>query len=107
MLYVNQYTGKKYDTIAECEASEKEYEAEVARKKEEAEKKKAEKKTRADEVSSAFKAYKEAEKTYIELRNEFIKDYGYYHMTYSDSEDTSEFSFKDLVDELFNIKKIF
>ena len=47
------------------------------------------------------KAAQEAEKTYLELRNAFIKDYGYYHCTYSTIEEAPSF------DELFDFFKFF
>ena len=45
---------------------------------------------------------------YIELRNQFIEDYGYFHMTYRDSEDVPEVglnifdAYKSIFDRIFN-----
>lgn len=46
---------------------------------------KAERKQRAEEVNAAYKAIKEAEKHYCELRDQFVKDYGSFHMTFTDT----------------------
>ena len=107
MKYYSEELNRTFDTEDECRDAETEYLNKIAEAKKQKEALKAEKKSRADEVSDSFKAYKEAEKKYIELRNQFIKDYGYYHMTYSDSEDTSDFDLRGVLDELFNFKKLF
>ena len=39
----------------------------------------------AEEVNAAYKAIKEAEKHYCELRDQFVKDYGSFHMTFTDT----------------------
>lgn len=96
-----------FDTQEQCEAAESAYTAKQEKLKKEKETKSKERKARANEVNDAFKAYKEAEKHYIELRNSFVKDYGYYHTSYSSVEDLSDFNFKSLIDELFDFKRLF
>ena len=86
MRIVSDITGKSYTTVDECLAAE---EAFVEKqKKVEAEKKALaeQRKERAAEVTKAYENAKAAEKQYYELRNAFVKDYGYYHTTYTDSE---------------------
>ena len=62
---------------------------EKALKKTEEEKlKKEQRAKRAKEVEEAYKAVIEANKVFNEKRNAFIKDYGSYHMTYSNTQDT-------------------
>ena len=87
---LNQY----FDTEAaaiEAEKAEAEKRAliEKAKAEKEAKAKKAaeERKARAKEIEAAHKAMIEAEKTYNELVNAFVKDFGSYHMTYSSSQD--------------------
>ena len=86
MIIYSDKTGKKYKTVEECEAAEKEYDAAIAKKEEQKKQLEADKKMRAGEVVDAYKAAKEAEKKYVKLRNEFIRDYGYFHMSFRDSE---------------------
>ena len=87
---LNQY----FDTEAaaiEAEKAEAEKRAliEKAKAEKEAKAKKAaeERKARAKEIEVAHKAMIEAEKTYNELVDAFVKDFGSYHMTYSSSQD--------------------
>lgn len=83
MKYYSEALDKFFDTPQECtEAELKEQKA-----KEEAEKKskalKEQRKERAAEVEKALKELSEAEKHYRELLNNFLKDYGSFHYTYS------------------------
>lgn len=97
MLYYSKKTKKLYETVEELETAEKAYDAERA----EAEKKAAEKKDRAKAIEGAYKhaqevrkaaaeMIKDADKKYYDLRNEFIKDYGSFHMSYSEKTDNTE-----------------
>lgn len=97
MLYYSKKTKKLYETVEELEAAEKAYDEERA----EAEKKVAEKKDRAKAIEEAYKhaqevrkaaaeMIKEADKKYYDLRNAFIKDYGSFHMSYSEKVDDAE-----------------
>lgn len=83
--------------------------------KEEAEKKDkllVEKKTKADAIETAYKhsievrkecdaKIKEADKAYYSLRDQFVKDYGSFHMTYRDSDTIVEDSLFDFIKKLF------
>ena len=79
MKIISELTGQEYKTVQECEEAETAYLEEVEAKKIAEEKLKEERKARAAEIRKAYEAIKDAEKAYYELRNQFIKDYGYYH----------------------------
>ena len=83
MRIYSELTKKDYKTVDECLAAEKEYNDKLL--KQEAEKKALSEKRaeRAKEVEAAYKASVDAQKKYLELRNQFIEDYHSYHMTYS------------------------
>ena len=97
MRIYSEITKKEYKTVDECLAAEKKYaEDQKALQKEEKEKAAA-KKMRADEVQAAYAKVCEAQKEYIKLRNAFVEDYGYFHMSYYEPNVTSPFSiFEDL-----------
>jgi regulator of protease activity HflC (stomatin/prohibitin superfamily) len=93
MQYYSQLVHKIFDTEEACLDAEKEFKTALAEKEAKELKLKEEKKSRAKEVEDAYEAYQEAEKKYIKLRNEFIKDYKQYRMTYS--------SVADYVNDIF------
>jgi hypothetical protein len=103
MKIVSEITGETYLTVDACIAAEKAFIEEQnkieAEKKALAEKKK----VRAAEVTEAYKAIEAAQKHYIELRNAFVKDYGYYHATFSNDEEQPIQGVSDLL----NIIKTF
>lgn len=93
MKYISEKTNKVYDTVEALEIAEKEYDVKLKEKEEAASKKK----ERANEVQEAYKEYIEvkkkaneeiqkAEEKYLELRNKFVKDYGSWHMTFTNSD---------------------
>lgn len=88
MKFLSEITKKAYDTQEECVAAEKEFQEKVLKKTEEEKLKKEQRAKRAKEVEEAYKAVIEANKVFNEKRNAFIKDYGSYHMTYSNTQDT-------------------
>lgn len=88
MKFYSEITKDFYDSEKECTKAEKEFTDKQEKEKLAKEAKKAERKKRATEVEDAYKAMKEAEKTYYKLRNEFINDFGYYHISYSDKTET-------------------
>ena len=90
MRIISEKTKKEYATVEECLTAEAEYDEMVAKKREEAAKKAEERKNRAKEVEDAYKAVRDAEKRYVELRNQFVRDYGAFHMTYSNVEKPEE-----------------
>lgn len=97
MRIVSDITGKSYPTVEECLAAEKAFAEE--QKKIEAEKKAIaeQKKNRAAEVTEAYKAVETAQKKYIELRNAFIKDYGYFHATFANGDEQPVQGVSDLI----------
>lgn len=86
MKFYSEVTKGFYDSAKSCEEAEKEYNKALDEKKEKEKALKAKRKVRAKELEDAYKAIKEAEKKYSKLRNQFIKDYGSYHMTFTDSD---------------------
>lgn len=86
MKFYSEITKSFYDSAKSCEEAEKEYNKALDEKKEKEKALKAKRKARAKELEDAYKAIKEAEKEYSKLRNQFIKDYGSYHMTFTDSD---------------------
>lgn len=114
MKYYSEILRRTFDTVEELENEEK--------KVKEAEQKKelmlSKKKERAELVNNAFKELqdvrkeyyaklREKEENYIKLRDEFVKDYGSWHMTYSSDNDNYCVSdvFKDfstMFKEFFN-----
>lgn len=101
MRFVSDITGEIYPTEEACLAAEKTFVEE--QKKVEAEKKALaeQKKARAAEVAKAYEAVKLAEKKYYELRNAFVKDYGYFHATYTNSTEKPFEGLLELMEELF------
>lgn len=92
--YKSTMLNKVFDTYQELVEAEELYERENAEKIKAAETKK----IRAEEVQEAYKQcilarkkanelIAEADNRYYELRNNFIKDYKYFHVSYSDCDD--------------------
>ena len=94
MKYVSEITGKTYDSEKDCLEAEKIFKEEEKKKKEAEEKKAAERSERAKEVEKAYEKVVEANKAYRDVLNRFIKDYGSFHMTYSDT--------NNLIDDVFD-----
>ena len=87
MKYVSEITGKTYNSEKQCLEAEKVF---VETEKE----KKAPRVKRAKEVEEAYQKAVEANKTYRDVLNKFINDYGSFHMTYSNT--------SNLIDDVFN-----
>ena len=100
MKIISEKTKQEYPTVEECLAAEKEYDEMVAKKKAEAEERAKMKRSRAAEVEEAYKKAVEAERTYVELRNKFIKDFGSFHMTYSNIDQPID-AFEKMILSLF------
>lgn len=87
MKYYSEVVGKTYDTEKECLAAEqlalKAREEEKTKKEKEA----AERKNMANEVEAARKAMVEAQKLYRDKLEAFVKRYGSYHMSWTDSKE--------------------
>lgn len=107
MKYYSEELQQTFDTEDECLEAEKKYFEGIKMLEESDRRIKEEKAARAKEVQEAYEAWIEAEKTYKSLRNDFIRDYGYFHATYSTSEDLNDFDIKKMVDEIFDWKRIF
>ena len=94
MKYVSEITKKAYDSEKECLYAEQEFQKKQEQERAAKEKKAAERADRAKEVEEAYKTAVEANKAYQKKLNDFVKDYGSFHMTYS--------STSDLVNDVFN-----
>lgn len=92
MKFYSELTHSCYDTEEGCVAAEEDYKKAVADKKEK-EKATAEKRKKmAQEISVAYDEYRKALQKYEELRNAFVKQFGSYHMTITDSSMKTPFS---------------
>lgn len=100
MIIYSDKTKKKYETVDECLKAEAAFDEEVAQKEAEKKALATQKKERADEVVELYKAVREAEKKYLAARNKFVKDYGYFHMSFRDPDDAA---FSDI----FSMFKLF
>ena len=81
MKILSEKTNKEYASVEECLAAEKEFDKQVALEKAKKDELANIRKDRAKEVEDAYKAILEAKKHYNELLNNFVKDYGSFHMT--------------------------
>lgn len=97
MKYYSELTKKLYDTAKELNDAESLHKETLIEKETQL----AEKKKRADEVTKAYEAIRNAEKEFIKLRNEFVKDYGSFHMTYRETGDKPILDLFDAFDGLF------
>lgn len=87
MKYYSEKLHTTYDTEKACVEAEQAFEEKLKKEKEEKEKIASARKERAAEVEAAYKAALDAQKTYTELRNKFVQDYGTWHMTISSQND--------------------
>ena len=98
-LFYSEVLNKYFTTEEACLQAENEYAEQLAAQKEADRKAKETKAAKAKAVEDAYKAYVAAEKTYLELRNHCVKEYGQFHMTYRD--ETPVVDFTDLFKLLF------
>ena len=75
MKIYSEITGKEYKTVEECQKAEEEIAVQRAAEAAKADKLKKERKERAAEVNEAYK-------NYMKLLNNFVKDYGSYHISF-------------------------
>ncbi len=75
MKIYSELTGKEYKTVEECQKAEEEIAIQLAEKQAKEDQLKKERKERAAEVDAAYK-------NYMKHLNEFMKDYGSYHVSY-------------------------
>lgn len=106
-IYYSELLNRQFATEEECLAAEELYEKEVLAKQAAENKEKEEKAVRAKEIENAYKEFRDAEKVYadkrnayIGLRNDFVKDYGQFHMTVRD-DNSPLITFEDLIRSLF------
>lgn len=76
MYIYSEKTKERYDTVEECVKAEEEYDKAIAEEKERKEKLASERKIRGKEVEDAIKKASE-------LVDNFIKDYGAFHTTFT------------------------
>ena len=81
MKIYSEKTGKEYKTVELCLAAEAEFDKQVALEKAKKEELATQRKARAAEVEDSYKKILEAQKEYKEKLNQFVKDYGSFHMT--------------------------
>lgn len=104
MKFYSEVTKRLYDSQDELTKDERKVATAEAEKKAAESKKSAERAARAKEVEDAYKAEVEAHAKYIKLRNQFVDDYGSFHMSYTTS--TPEVEVRSpytLFDTLFNL----
>lgn len=94
MKYVSEITGKTYNSEKECLDAEKAHVEAETKKKAVEKKKAAERSERAKEVEKAYEKAVEANKAYRDVLGKFVKDYGSFHMTYSET--------SNLIDDVFD-----
>ena len=93
MKYYSEDLKKVFDSVDELEKAEKEASIKkeeeakaLSLKKEEAKAVEDAYRNLVDTKKKAFKEIDEAEQVYINKRNEFVKKYGSFHMTYTDKD---------------------
>lgn len=87
MKFYSESLKRLFDTEKECNESEALYQKEQEEKKSREKKLADEKRARANEVTEAYSKVREAQKAYLKLKNRFIQDYGYFHVSYRDIDD--------------------
>lgn len=120
MKYYSELTKKMYDTKKELDIAEKEAEEALSLAKKEKEEALARKKEEANEVSKAYtecvnlrKEYlakiNDADNNYWKLKNDFIKKYGSWHMSFYELDDEAKNEIDNtirfigqFIDEYFN-----
>lgn len=114
MRYYSDKLNKLFDSEESLQEAEKQQEEKEAEKQQLAETKK----VRAAEVEDAYKKtleareeankiIRDADKVYYDLRDKFVKDFGSYHMTYTDDNGNRSLQVSDLVDSVFDAFKNF
>lgn len=97
MKFYSEITKQFYDDADACATAEDKAKAEIKARETKKKKLAETKKARAKEVSDAYQKIREAQKEFDKLKSDFIKDYGYFHFSYTDPDETSVFSiFEDL-----------
>ena len=97
MKYYSEILKTFYDTAADCEGAEKEQLAKIKAAEEAEVKKQKERSTRAKEVGAAILEVREVVAKRDKLLEDFVKDYGSFHMTF-DSKDAKKAQKSDVFD---------
>lgn len=92
MKFYSDLTKKLYDSAEACKKAEDEQKKALEEQQTKAKVEQEEKKAMAQEITKAFEEMRTAQKKYDELRSEFIKRWGYYHVSYSDASMKTPFS---------------
>lgn len=87
MKFYSESLKRLFDTEKECKEKEAIYAEEQEKKKAREKKLADDKRARANEVTESYSKVREAQKAYLKLKNEFIQDYGYFHVSYRDIDD--------------------
>ena len=98
-LFYSEVLRKYFENEEDCVKAEKDYTEKLDAEKRRKEELAAQRKERAKEIEDAYKKVIEDLKHYRELRNEFIDDYGHFHMSYS----SKDLTLADLFDNWFKI----
>lgn len=85
MKIYSEITGKEYKTVEDCKKDEEIVAVQKAAEQAKADKLAAERKQRAAKVEEAYKKIIDDRKQYRKLVDEFIQDYGSFHMTVKDN----------------------
>lgn len=102
MKYYSDTLKEFFNSEKECVMAEKKAAKEQKEAEEKANQLKVEREARAKEVENALQAVYDAEKTYKELLDKFLDDYGSFHYSkHKDNCDPSDFSLFDLFPILF------
>ena len=101
MKYYSETLKQLFDSEKALIEAETKVKVEEAKKLEAEKAKKAERATRAKEVDEALKVANEAHTKAISLLKAFIKDYGYFHTSYSNDNIKNKNEFSDLLSNNF------
>ena len=77
MIIISEKTKKQYNTIEECIAAEKEYDAKIQKEKEQRKMLEEQRSIRLAEIEAAYDEIIKARKKYSDLLDKYNVDYGY------------------------------
>ena len=101
MKYYSTVVNRLFDTEQELLRAEKQIADEKAAKEAKEKKLKEQRVTRAKEVEAALKEADEAKERANNLLNDFVKDYGYFHTTYTTKRNSNNAA-DDFINKLFS-----
>lgn len=85
MKYWSEKIHSFYDTEEACKQAEESYEKKMIAQKEEEKNRAETRKADALKVQQAYELSQKTQQDYFKLRNDFVKKYGYYHVSYTDT----------------------